>query len=378
MIVPLFWALVGIVAFAFVGFPVSVIMLGAILQRRYARARSTPSVSVLIAAYNEAPGIEAKIQNVLDQAYPADRLNVVVVDDGSTDSTADVLAAIDDPRVHVIRSAERGGKVAALNAGIGACGGDVVVYTDANAEFERDAIAELIAPFGDSEVGGVCGNQLNKPGRGALALGERLYWEYDKLVKRMESLTGSIVAADGSIYALRRELVEPVPAGVTDDFFLSTAVIKRGRRLVFAERARSLEVPLERGGDHFRRRVRITQQALESVSRRRDLLNPMRHGVYAYVLFGHKVVRRAAAPCMLALFPVSALAVPEGAAYALVFTLNVLVYVAALLGAVLRDRVPARVTAAPTYFVLGIVATSVGMLHFLRGRRRELWEPVRS
>ncbi len=378
MIVTAFWILVAVVAFAFVVFPISVIVLGAVLGRRHRVSEAAPSVSVLIAAYNEAPGIAAKVRNVLAQKYPPERLHVVVVDDGSTDGTAEALAVIDDPRLTVISGGERGGKVAALNAGISACRGDVVVYTDANAEFEPRAIAELTAPFGDSTVGGVCGNQLNRPGRAALAVGERMYWEYDKLVKRMESLTGSIVAADGSIYALRRELVETIPPGVTDDFFLSTGAIRHGHRLVFAEKARSIEVPLERGADHFRRRVRITQQALESLSTRRDLLNPIRHGVYAYIIFGHKVARRLASPCVLALFPVSALAAPEGALYVLAFALNVLLYAAALAGVVLRDRVLARLAAAASYFVLGNVATTVGIFHFLRGQRRELWEPVRS
>ena len=243
MMVVVFWALVGLVLFAFVGFPLCVMGLGLLLRRRHHTRPITPVVSVIVAAYNEAAGIAEKIRNTLASRYPEDRLEVIVVDDGSTDGTAREVERLTDPRVRLLRQERRGGKIAALNRGVPQGRGEILVFTDANAELEPDAVARLVEPFADPSVGGVCGNQLNRPGRGPLARGEHVYWEYDKLLKRMESLTGSIVAADGSIYAIRRDHFEAIPPGVTDDFFVSTAVVRDGARLVFAEAARSLEAP---------------------------------------------------------------------------------------------------------------------------------------
>lgn len=373
----LFWLVLGFVALAFVGVPVAVALAGVILRREHRRDDVTPSVSILIAAYNEADGIVAKVRNALGQDYPPDRLEVVVVDDGSADDTGTRVRAIDDPRLTLIVMPERGGKVTALNHGIRATTGEVVVYTDANAEFAPDAVRRLVRAFADPEVGGVCGNQENRPGRGALARGETLYWEFDKALKRLESRTGSIVAADGSIYALRREHVEEVPLGVTDDFFLSTGVVRQGKRLVFEADARSIEEPLEREGDHFRRRVRITHQAMRSLAARRQLLDPRRYGVYAWVLIGHKLLRRLAAPAILLLLPVSLLAAPSGGVPLLALIGQVALYVAAALGWLAGDRLPVKLLAAPTYFVLGILGTTVGIWRFLRGERSVMWEPVR-
>jgi cellulose synthase/poly-beta-1,6-N-acetylglucosamine synthase-like glycosyltransferase len=357
-----FWILVAFTIFAFVGFPLVVLLLGAIMRRGYASGPVTPAVDVLIAAYNEAEGIEAKIRNALEQRYPTDRLRVVVVDDGSTDGTPERVEALADARVTLVRGTARGGKIGALNAGIAACTAEVVLLTDANSDFEPDAVARLVEPFADPAVGGVCGNQQNRRGKGALALGETLYWEYDKLLKRMETRTGSIVAADGSIYAIRRDLWETIPKGVTDDFFVSTGVVAAGRRLVFAESARAIEAPLERGGDHYRRRVRITQQAMHSLAMRRSLMNPARHGVYALVLVGHKVLRRLASPAIFLCLPATVLALPGGWLYALALLAQISVYVLAALGWWGGGRLPAKILAAPYYFVLGNLATTVGMI----------------
>lgn len=373
----LFWLVALLVAYAFVGFPLTIVVLGGLLRRSVTRGPIEPRVTVLIAAYNEAAGIRAKIRNTLDQHYPAGALDVVVVDDASADGTAEVVAAMAEPRVRLLRMTERGGKIAALNRGIEACTGDIVLYTDANAEFAPDAVRRLVMPFADPDVGGVCGNQRNRPGRGALALGERLYWEYDKFLKRMETRTGSIVAADGSIYALRRAFVEPVPPGVTDDFFLSTSVVAAGKRLVFEAAATSEETPLEHSGDHLRRRIRITEQALESLRRRRALLNPFRSGLYAFVLAGHKLLRRLAAPLMLLLFPLSFLVRDAGGLPEIVWWGQAAFYLAAAVGWVLRGRALPRVVAAPLYVVLGVLGTTIGILRFASGQRSLMWEPVR-
>lgn len=374
----IFWILVGIVAVPLVLFPVSIAVLGGLGRRGFQARDIEPTVSVLIAAYEEEEGIRAKIRNTLDQHYPADRLQVVVVDDGSDDDTVGEVRAIDDPRVVLVQQEERQGKSAALNRGFPHCTGEIVLFTDANAELEPAALARLVRPFADPAVGGVCGNQLNRRGTGALAAGEVLYWEYDKFLKRMESRTGSIVGADGSLYAIRREHFEPVPRGAGDDYFISSGVISHGARLVFEESARSVESPLEATGDQFRRRVRITSRALRSLYLRRRLLNPFRYGIYSYVVAGHKILRRVASPVILLLLPATMWAAAEsGGFFVLALGLQLAVYAAAGLGHLSGKRRGTKVLSVPYYFVLGIVATSVGIVRFIRGERRTVWEPIR-
>ena len=373
----IFWFLVILVAFAHAGFPLTVIFLG--LWRRLSHACDdvTPHVTVLIAAHNEADGMDNKLRNTLEQDYPADRLNVVVVDDGSTDGTAEHVRALDDTRIRLIELPSQAGKVSALNRGIEACTGEIVLLTDANAIFEPDAIRSLVAPFADPEVGGVCGNQINRKKSGAMAGGEGLYWEFDKFLKRMESLAGSIVAADGSIYAIRRRFFETIPAGVTDDFFVSTAVIGHGKRLVFEEAAVSIEDPLQNSVDHYHRRVRIVEQSLRSLMCRRDLLNPVQHGVYAYILFGHKLLRRLASPAILLLFPTNAVLTSSGWMYILIFVLQNIFYTTAFIGWVRRTRARSKLLSAATYFALGNISTTVGLFRFALGKKRTVWEPIR-
>ena len=375
----LFWTIVGFIAIPFVLYPASIALLGGVLRRRPHSADITPTVSVLIAAFDEEGTIGDKIRNTLAQQYPPDKLQVVVIDDGSTDATLTEARSVSDERVTVLSQQKRAGKTAALVRGARHCHGEILVLTDANAEFEPDAIAALVRPFADDDVGGVCGNQLNRPGNGPLALGERVYWEYDKFLKQMESNTGSIVGADGSIYALRRSLFEAPIEGATDDFCISSAVIATHHRFVFARDAKSLETPFTHSGDQFRRRARITSRSAKGLFYRRRLLNPAKYGIYSWVMAGHKVFRRLASPAILLLLPATAwAALGHKRGYRLALGAQAALYLSALAGWLLHGHTQSRILAIPYYFVVGIAGTTAGLWRFARGETRTTWDPIRE
>ncbi len=380
-----FWILVALIAYGYFGYPLTVAGVGSLLNRRVHRAPSTPTLSVIIAAYDEADGIAAKIRNVLSSEYPEDKLEVVVASDGSTDDTvavaSSVASSVAPERVRVLDLPRRG-KAAALAEGVRRATGQVLVFTDANTVFRPDALAMLARNFADPEVGGVAGatgyvldEEAESSGRG-----EDLYWRYDTWIKGLESRTGSVVSAHGGMYAIRRELFRPVedPA-VTDDFAISTAVVDQGKRLVFEADAVGYERTMVGSGSEFRRRVRLMTRGLQGVVLRRRLLNPFRFGFYAVAFGSRKVLRRVVPLGFPPLLAVSFLLAPGSAFFAACAGAQILFLAGAGLGWGLRGTSVGKsaVLCVPFFFVLANVASMLALWNLLRGSRIELWTPQR-
>lgn len=377
----LFWAVVVTIVYAYVGYPVLTGVAGALLRRSVRRKPTFPSMTVVISAYDEAEGIEAKIRNVLASTYPPSRLDIVVASDGSTDETVERARAVASPRVKVLDLPRRG-KASALAEAVRHATGYLLVFTDANAELQQGALAMLAFNFADPEVGGVVGKTCYEVGDEGESTdrGEDLYWRYDSWLKHMETRTGSTVSAHGGLYAVRRDLFRPVedPA-VTDDFAISTAVVEQGKRLVFEPRARAHEAPTGRGEAEFRRRVRLMTRGLRSVMLRRSLLNPFRYGYYAVGLASRKVLRRIL-PLGFPLLLVSSIALADtGLFYAVAAGAQLVLLALATLGWALRRTSAGRSPAlyVPLYFLLANLAAVVALWNVVRGSRIERWTPQR-
>jgi cellulose synthase/poly-beta-1,6-N-acetylglucosamine synthase-like glycosyltransferase len=228
----------------------------------------------------------------------------------------------------------------------------------------------------------VCGNQkyqalADSESSGA---GERLYWAYDKWLKKQQTRGGNIVAADGAIYAIRRELFEsPATAAVTDDFAISTAVVRRGKRLVFEAEALAYEPEADKAAAEFQRKVRIVVRGLRGVLMRRALLNPFRYGFYSIVLFSHKVLRRTAPLFLILAFVSSGILAFGSASFRWFFSLQLLFYGLAGLGFLTRTRGAGRLKLlyAPFHYCLVNGAALVALVKVLRGTRIETWQPQR-
>jgi glycosyltransferase involved in cell wall biosynthesis len=376
-----FAAAAALVGYTYLAFPVLVLLRARLRPRPHRSAPVTPSVSIVIAARNEAASIAAKIENLRALDYPPDRLQVVIACDGCDDGTDAIARASGDDRVRVL-SLQRVGKADALNAAVREATGDVLVFSDANSQYAPDAVRALVAPFADPEVGGVAGDQryLAGGGEAAVAGGERKYWDLDRMLKTAESLGGNVISATGAIYAVRRELFVPVPSGVTDDFATSTAVIAQGRRLVFAPDAVALE-PVGRSGEiEFERKVRVMTRGLNAVIARRELLDPRRHGFYSLQLVSHKVLRRLMAVPLLALGLSATVLARRSAAFRALAAVQGIVYALGMVGLVLGDRAPrrTRLFGLPAYFCLVNAASLRAVWNVARGREIDRWEPRRE
>ena len=376
----IFWLALGSFGYSYVLFPALVFLRAALRPRPHHDADVTPSISVVIAAHNEALDIPRKLDNLLSVDYPPDRLQIVIVSDGSTDGTAQLARERGAPNV-VVLDLPRVGKGEALRAGVAAATGEALVFSDANSLFRPDALRMLVRPLADERVGGVAGNQLYFAGSGeATTVGEKSYWNFDRALKVAQSRAGNVIAATGAIYAIRRELFRPIPDGVTDDFYLSLAVVDAGRRLVFEPRAIAFETVAPSRALEYRRKVRIMTRGLRCVALIPRVLDPRRTGFYAVQLFSHKVLMRVMAVPLLLLLASSALLAPTHPIYGVALAGQLAFYGLGVTGLALATRRLGhlRLFALPAYFCLVQAASLHASWNLLRGRSLDRWEPSRS
>ena len=384
MFLVLFWICMGLIIYTYLLFPVLILVRGLVWPRPYKSEETTPlpSVSVIIAAYNEEKSIGEKLENILSLDYPRDRLEVVIASDGSTDGTDAVIRNYEGQGIKLL-SLPRQGKAAALNAAVTASSGEILVFSDANSMYKADALRNIVKPFADSKIGGVAGNQsyLKKKGTSSISVGERSYWSFDRILKESESKAGSTISATGAIYAIRRSLFEPVVEGVTDDFYTSTGVIARGFRLVFASDAIAYEHAAGTSKIEFGRKVRVITRGLRAIFiARNELLNPFRYGFYAIQLFSHKVLRRIIVFPLLFLFFITPFLWTTSLFYQLIMLGQLAFYSLGALGLVLDGTRLGRlkVFTIPFYFCLVNAAVVIATINIFQGRQIKRWEPQRE
>lgn len=373
----IFWISLLACFYIYVGYPALLWLLSRLRPRPVRRAAVFPSVSLIVAAYNEEQVIEAKIRNSRGLDYPADKLEIVVVSDGSTDSTEEIVRRWEDRGVRLL-TLPRGGKAFALNAGAKHATGEILVFTDANSELDRSALASLAENFADPEVGGVCGNKKIRPSVEAdtTAEGEDLYWRFDKWQKRMESRLGSIFAADGTLYAVRKSLYVPIedPAQA-DDIAISTRVVLQGYRLLYDPRAIAWEEAPVEGRQELRRKVRVTNHSVRALLKLKGAL--LTSGFYSIELLSHKLVRHLVPFFLIPLLVSSFCLVPVHLFYAMCAGVQVLFYFLAVLGYLLRGSrwARSRLFTVPYYFSLVNAAAFLGVVSLARGQRLAAWTP---
>jgi cellulose synthase/poly-beta-1,6-N-acetylglucosamine synthase-like glycosyltransferase len=353
---------------------------GRLRPRPFKRADIEPTVTLVVAAYNEAGVIENKVKNALDLDYPADRLDMVVASDGSDDGTNEIVRRYVNGRVRLLELG-RVGKAAALNAAVEAADGDVVLFSDANSILDRGAVRALVSPLADPEVGGVAGNQvyLSPESGDASVVGEQQYWDFDRMLKQAQSTAGSVTGATGAIYAIRRPLFRPVRADVNDDLLTSLRVIAQGYRLVFAPDAIAYEPVVETASQTFSRRVRVMARGLRCVVVMRELLDPRRYGFFAVQLLSHKLLMRTAVIPLVLLAFWTVLLWNYGWFYRAALFAQVAFYALGGLGILFADRRIAKWKpfAFPAYFCLVNAAAGKAIWQLLRGEKHERWEPDR-
>lgn len=375
------WRAVFTVSFAlcgyvYAGYPLLMWGLSRMRPRRIAKGPSRPSMTLIVPAYNEEDVLGEKLENALALDYDAP-LEILVVDDGSCDRSAAIARSYAERGVRLIEL-PRSGKAAALNAAASHASHDILVFSDANAVLERDGLLRLAENFADPTVGGVCGNKKYRVRRGSdiTEAGENLYWRYDKWQKKLESRFGSIFAADGTLYAIRRALYVPIadPAQA-DDIAISTHVVLQGFRLIYEPLAIAWEDAPVEGREEFRRKIRVTNHSV------RALLNLgaslWTSGFYSVELVSHKLLRHLAPFFLIALFVSSAALAYTDRRFTWFASLQLAFYAVAMLGYTLRHRRVGqlRLLTVPYYFSLVNTAALLGVLSIVRGTRLRAWQP---
>lgn len=374
-----FWACLAVGLYPYAGYPVCIALVRAVRPRAVRGAAITPHVTVVISAYNEASHIEATVRNKLEQDYPRERLDVMVVSDGSTDGTDQILTGLaqEEPRVTYLRQELRAGKTAALNRLLERAPGEIIVFADANSMHRRDAVRALVAPFADPTVGYASGRMLYVDPQGSLVGdGCTAYMRYENALRALESSVGSMVGADGGIDAVRRSLYQPMRPDQLPDFVLPLAVVEQGYRVVYAAQAVLEEETLASESAEYRMRVRVALRAFWGLWDKRALFNPLRFPLFSWQLVSHKLLRYLSFLPLAVAAAINWVLLARGWLYVALAVGQCCVALLALQALIGPPRLRASALARYSYYFLLLNwASAVALLRFLKGEKQVLWQP---
>jgi len=369
----LFWISVVGLLYIYFGYPVILWMFAKIRPKLVKKDSATPGVSVIIAAYNEEGVIRQRLRNILDSDYPIDKIEILVSSDGSTDKTNYIVQemASYNENIHLVTSVERGGKTAALNKAVPYARNEILIFTDANTEFNPTAIKYLVRPFVDGKVGCVAGRKIIYGGESNKEA-EGLYWRYENFLKYHESLIHSCIGADGSIYAIRKSLYcFPNPnRGYADDGMISMAVITQGFRLIYEPEAKAYETSSSSLWREYRRKIRTLSGGLEWMATLWKLLLPFRSPVW-WQIWSHRLLRFAIPYLLLFLFLSSVFLLSKGFVYSLAFFVQASAY---LLGAMAIFGINCKISRISFYLVIMNFVFVSALFRFLRRKSEVKWE----
>jgi len=372
----IFWVCGLLLLYTCVGYPV-LAWVRAGLRPRLPRAQDIePTVTLIIVAHNEAARIAGRIQNLLALDYPRDRVEIVIGSDGSTDLTAQRARAYEQDGVSVVAFESRRGKPAALNDLVRQARGEIVVLADARQRFDRDALRALVGPFADPDVGAVSGELILLSNGGGTPVGDGVgfYWRYEKFIRRHESLAESTPGATGAIYAIRRELFEPVPADtILDDVLIPLRIARRGYRVLLEPRARAYDHVAATGQEEFTRKVRTMAGKFQLFARERWLLSPFSNPLWLQTV--SRICLRLLVPLFLSAAFLANLFLVQDGFYAATLVAQLLFYGAAGGGYLLRNarrRFPLLIV--PYVVCLLNWTILVGLARFLTGRQSVTWD----
>lgn len=399
----IFWISIALILYTYFGYPLILRLLSSIYPKPEWETEKPevqplsgrdddglPTVTLLIAAYNEADIIAAKLTNSLQLDYPRSHLEIIVTADGSDDHTPAIVKRFAAQGIKLLYRPGRAGKMAAINRAVEFATGEILLFSDANNMYDTKAVRAIVAPFADPKIGGVSGSKKIVKGDGPLGDSEGAYWRYEALIKRMESRIGSSVGAVGEIFAVRASLFEPPPDKIiNDDFYMALRLVKRGYRVVYQPLAKSFERVSLSAGDEVMRRSRIISgryQALFSAYR----LLPKRQPIAAWQIVSHKFLRPLVPIAMLLAFLSNLIVVVGGSqgwplsltpfgfhGDVMLVLAQLLFYEIALLGKYITGgRMIGKLIYICTFFVNSNWAALKGLMRYFARRESALWERV--
>lgn len=373
----LFWLFLALVVYTYVGYGLIVWVWASFRKRDAAKTGLDyePEVTLIVPAYNEADILDAKVQNSKSLNYPASKLQLMFITDGSNDHSGEVLAAYPDVRhLHV---PERGGKTMAENRAIRYVNTPYVIFTDCNTILNPDAVREIVRHYANPKVGAVSGEKRVLRDGSTSGSGEGLYWKYESFLKRCDSAIYSLMGAAGELVSFRTELFKPLEKDtILDDFVQSMRIVEAGYQVVYEPDAYAMELPSASLHEEMKRKVRIAAGGWQSMVRLKSLLNPLPHPTVTFLYVSHRVLRWSLTPVLLALLlPLNAyLAATGPLIYSIILGLQVLFYAAAGLGWwIASRRNTSGAVLVPMYFTMMNVAVFQGFWRYIRNAQPAAW-----
>ena len=371
LLIIIFWLSITGIIYPYIIYPFLLRLLVAIRGSKPVNYPNiTPSVSLLIPAYNEGNIIGEKVRTSLNLYYPRDKLEVIVISDGSTDRTDEILAGFNDQRLTIIRQREKKGKNQALNRAMRIAGGEIIVFTDANAIFAPNALAELVCPFGDPRIGCVVGKlHYENPKKNLIGNLETLYWSFDNLLKTWEGRLHSLIGANGPIFAIRHCLWEEVDDTVHEDFIIPIRIMRKGFYNIYRPEALAREESTSSAKQEFRRRTRIVWKGWVAIVRvLGGLIHPFR-GLLIFEILSRKAIKRLIWFFGIMLF-LSNLFLLTNPFYRYPFIAHIVFLIMALIGRLQRNQPGKNKICYYAYSILILIAANLfGFFDFIRGKK---------
>ena len=376
----IFWLSVAAVGYAYVGYPLLLTLISLIRPKPVHGQDWTPSVSVIIAAYNEERDLAAKLENTLALDYPKSQLDILVTSDCSSDRTDEIVRSYASRGVRLHRQEERHGKTAAQNAAVTKALGEIIVFSDATTHYQPDVLRLMTPAFADQSVGCVTGRVIyQNVNQSSVGAGTQSYWNYEFFLKKHESNVCSLIGVCGCMYAVRKSAYVSLYNDACSDFIIATTMVEQGLRAVYVPEAVCMEEPNRQAKKELAARVRIISQTFSDLWRNRGMLNPFRSGFYAVQLWSHKIMRYLVPVFLIAIFITSGFLAPRNMFYAVLFVGQVAFYLAALVSWLLEKAgLSIRLLALPQYFVITNLASLIAFVKFISGETYTRWEPHRE
>lgn len=381
----LFVFLLLLIFYTYLGYPAGLILLSLFYKNKKIdnyQEDQWPTVSLLIAAYNEEEAIAMKLENSLQLDYPKDKLEIVVVSDGSIDNTDHIVNQFRDQGVKLFRVEGRVGKIEARNQGVLASSAEIIVFSDATAVFNKNVVKKMVRNFTDPEVGMVSGSlQYIDPKKGSMGVATKIYWKYETLIKKAQSSIHTLTGVVGCLNAFRRRLYYVLPPNIIEDFAEPLMIISKGYRVIFEDQAISYERTTQKPTQEFKMRVRVIRGGMRGFLFSIKRLSSFRHKKIIFQLFSHKALRWCMPIVLIALFFINVICLflnePGITQYFLNFflTAQIAFYLLAAIGMVLKPKnIFGKIISVPAYFVVLNLASLKALYMTMTSELEATWE----
>lgn len=375
----IFWVFIGVVFYVYFVYPLLLIVLSGFVKRPVKKGDIEPSLSMIIAAYNEEECIRQKLENSLTLDYPKDKLEIIVASDGSADRTNEIAKQFKNQGVKLVCHSLHRGKASIQNDAVKKAQGEIIVFSDATGIYNKNCLREIVANFTDRSVGSVAGAlyDINLKS-GTVSKTNNIYWNYETFLRKKESDVGVLTMASGSIYAIRHALFKSLDRCVSDDFVLPMEVVKKGYRNVFEQKAISFEKIQCEISSKFRQKLRILVLDLNGLFLNRNLLNPFKFPLISVALISHKLLRWCVPFFLLGIFLYNIFLL-DIIIYQILFISQLFFCAIAIMGYffILKGS-KGKILFIPFYFCLLNIAALIAWAKFLCGIRIANWETERQ